>query len=69
MLTEPSFVKFLQSLDRRAKDKKSYGFRQDLWAEVVDELQFLNDVLLYINATMPGLVDEAAEAIQKSREN
>jgi hypothetical protein len=68
MLTEPSFVKLLQSLDKRANGNKSYGFRQDLWAEIVDELEFLNDVLLYINTTEPGLVDEAAEAVQKARE-
>jgi len=68
MYTDESFMALLQSLDRRAQENKSYGFRQNLWSEIIDELEFLNDVIRYIDETVPGIADEAAEAVQKARE-
>ena len=68
MYTDESFMALLQSLDRRAQENKSYGFRQNLWSEIIDELEFLNDVIRYIDETAPGIADEAAEAVQKARE-
>lgn len=67
MLTEPSFIQKLRGLDKRAQDGKSYGFQQGIWAEIVDELEFLNDVLAYIDSEYQGLAHEAAEVIEKAR--
>jgi hypothetical protein len=67
MLTEPSFINMVRVLDQRAKGGKNYGFRQTIWAEIADELEFLNDVLAYINEEVPGIVYDASEAIEKAR--
>ena len=67
MLTEPSFIQKLRGLDKRAQDGKSYGFQQGIWAEIVDELEFLNEVLAYIGKEDPSIIYDASEAIEKAR--
>jgi hypothetical protein len=54
-------------LDKRAKAGKNYGFRQTIWAEIVDEIEFLNEVLAYIGKEDPNLIYDASEAVEKAR--
>jgi hypothetical protein len=67
MLTEPSFINMIHVLDKRAKGGKNYGFRQTIWAEIADELEFLNEVLTYIGKEDPNLIYDASEAVEKAR--
>jgi hypothetical protein len=67
MLTEPTFINMIRVLDKRASEGRNYGFRQTMWAEIVDELEFLNDVLAYIGQEDPAIIYDASEAIEKAR--
>jgi hypothetical protein len=67
MLTEISFINMIYVLDKRARSGKNYGFRQTIWAEIVDEIEFLNEVLAYIGKEDPNLIYDASEAVEKAR--
>ena len=67
MLTEISFINMIRVLDKRAQAGKNYGFRQTIWAEIVDEIEFLNEVLAYIGKEDPNLIYDASEAVEKAR--
>ena len=69
MLTEPSFINMIHVLDKRARSGKNYGFRQTIWAEIVEELEYLNDIAAYIEHTYPGTLEEAETAYMKAQES